>query len=79
MAIAADLLGVGTQVLRRLGESIDHHGPRTSGNHRRYSRNDVAQLARALELSGDGHNGTAIGRILELEHQVQELRSEGKA
>ncbi len=71
IAVAADLLGVGTQPLRRLGDALDHEGSRPSGNQRRYSRNDLEVLARALELQGDGHATASIGRIMELEDRVQ--------
>jgi len=70
MAVAADLLGVGTQPLRRLGEALDHDGRRPSGNQRRYSRNDLEVLSRAIELQGDGHAPASIPRIMELERQV---------
>lgn len=70
VAVAADLLGVGTQTLRRLGEALDHDGRRPSGNQRRYSRNDLQLLSRALELQDDGHAAASIPRIIELERQV---------
>ena len=70
VAVAADLLDVGTQALRRLGEALDHDGSRPSGNQRRYSRNDLELLGRALELQGDGHAAASIPRIMELERQV---------
>jgi DNA-binding transcriptional MerR regulator len=75
VAVAADLLGIGPQPLRRLGEALDHEGRRPSGNQRRYSRNDLELLSRALELQGDGHAVGSIPRIMELEHQVDGLRS----
>lgn len=74
MAIAADLLGVGTQALRRLGEALDHEGRRTSGNQRRFSRNDLELLGRALELQDDGHAASSIPRIMELERLVSTER-----
>jgi DNA-binding transcriptional MerR regulator len=70
MAVAADLLGVGTQPLRRLAEALDHGGRRPSGNQRRYSRNDLELLGRAIELHGDGHAAPSITRIMELERQL---------
>ena len=72
VAVAADLLGVGTQALRRLGEALDLDGQRPSGNQRRYSRTDLERLSRAQELQGDGHAATSITRIMELERQVGE-------
>jgi len=73
MAIAADLLGLDVQALRRLGEAVDRDGARPSGNQRRYSRDDLEVLGRAADLAGEGHNTTAITRILELEQQVGDL------
>jgi DNA-binding transcriptional MerR regulator len=70
VAVASDLLGVGTQALRRLGEALDHEGRRPSGNQRRYSRNDLVLLSRALELQDDGHSTVSIPRIMELEGQL---------
>ena len=70
VAVAADLLGVSTQALRRLGEALDHEGRRPSGNQRRYSRHDLELLSRALELQDDGHATASIPRIMELEVQV---------
>lgn len=70
VAVAAELLGVDTQAVRRLQEAALHPTARPSGNQRRYSRRDLEILAAAAELSRDGMNATAIGRILELERQV---------
>ncbi len=76
VAVAAELLGIDNQMLRRLGEAISHASARPSGNQRRYSRNDLEQLAAAVELSAEGFSGNAIGRIVDLERQVAELTEE---
>lgn len=76
MAVAADLLGLDVQALRRLAAAADHDSPRPSGNQRRYSRNDLAVLARAGELSAEGHASSAIARILELERHVDHLSAQ---
>lgn len=73
VAVAADLLGLDTQSLRRLGEALDHDGRRPSGNQRRYSRNDLELLSRAQQLLGEGHATASIPRIMELERRVGEL------
>jgi DNA-binding transcriptional MerR regulator len=73
VAVAADLLGLDPQALRRLGDALDHEGRRPSGNQRRYSRNDLELLSRAQELLGDGHATASIPRIMELERQVGRL------
>lgn len=76
MAIAADLLRVDVQGLRRMAASVDHDSSRPSGNQRRYSRRDLELLGRALELSDEGHNSFGIARILELESRVDRLTSQ---
>jgi DNA-binding transcriptional MerR regulator len=73
VGVVCDLLGVDAQALRRIGDAIDHDSARPSGNQRRYSRNDVRLLAQALELSRDGVSGVALGRIIELQHRVDDL------
>ncbi len=73
LAIAADLLGIDTQTLRRLESAAGLASHRPSGNQRRYSRTDLEVLSRALELAGEGTQGSSIARILELERQVADL------
>lgn len=66
MAVAAELLGVDTQALRRLSTTIDQGEARPSGNQRRYSRNDLERLSSAAALAAQGHNGQSINTILDL-------------
>ena len=73
VAVACDLLGLDSQTLRRLGTALDHNNARPSGNQRRYSRRDIEGLAAALELVEEGFQPSAVGRILDLERQVEEL------
>jgi MerR family transcriptional regulator, heat shock protein HspR len=75
LAVTADLLSIDTQTLRRLESAAGLTSERPSGNQRRYSRNDIERLARATELNREGTPATAIGRILDLEQQVADLRS----
>jgi len=74
IAVAADLLGVDTQSLRRLSTAIDQGEARSSGNQRRYSRDDLERLDDALQLAADGHNSQSIATILELTQQVAATR-----
>ena len=76
MAVASDLLGIDTQMLRRIGSAIDQGEARSAGNHRRYSRNDLSRLATALELAAEGHNSQSIVAILHLTSQLEEARRE---
>lgn len=71
MAVAADLLGLDTQALRRLSDAIDQGEARPSGNQRRYSRSDLERLAAALDLAKAGHNNLSIATILDLTAQVE--------
>ena len=73
VAVAADLLGLDHQTLRRLGDTISQHSARPSGNQRRYSRHDLQALSDAAELTNQRYAGPALARILELERQVQAL------
>lgn len=73
MAIAADLLGVDPQTLRRLEAAAGVASHRPSGNQRRYSRADLEVLSRAAALADAGTHAPSIARILELEQQVADL------
>lgn len=66
IAVAAELLGIDTQALRRLSVAIDQGEARPSGNQRRYSRNDLERLSAASELAADGHRAHSITAILDL-------------
>ena len=46
---------------------------RTSGNQRRYSRNEREAIATAASLSDEGYNGSAITRIMEMQRQIDDL------
>lgn len=70
VAVVADLLGLSTQALRRLGIAAEQAHDRPSGNQRRYSRHDIEVLERARELADEGHNSAGIARILDLERQI---------
>jgi len=76
ISIAAQLAGLHAQTLR----SYDRLGlvspGRTSGGGRRYSMRDVALLREVQRLSQeDGVNLAGIKRIIDLENQVDALRS----
>ncbi|MEZ5179437.1 MAG: MerR family transcriptional regulator [Acidimicrobiales bacterium] len=66
MAVAADLLGLDTQALRRLAATIDQAEARPSGNQRRFSRTDLERLSAAVDLVAQGHSGHSLSTILEL-------------
>jgi MerR family transcriptional regulator/heat shock protein HspR len=76
ISVAAQLAGLHAQTLR----SYDRLGlvspGRSSGGGRRYSARDIALLQEVQRLSQDhGVNLAGIKRIIDLEHQVDALRS----
>ena len=76
ISVAAQLAGMHAQTLR----SYDREGlvspGRTSGGGRRYSGRDIELLREVQKLSqDDGVNRAGIRRIIELEAQVDALRS----
>lgn len=79
VGVVADLLGVAPQVVR----GYDQRGlvtPQRSGSgHRRYSRNDIHRLQRAIDLADEGVSSAGIERILDLEDELEDERgrSEG--
>ncbi len=75
IAVAADLAGMHPQTLRQYDRLGLVSPTRTSGQSRRYSMRDVAQLREIARLSAEGLNLEGIRRILELENQVTALQS----
>lgn len=77
VSIAAELAGMHPQTLRgydRLGLVVPQ---RARGRGRRYSLRDVAKLRHIQQLSQDeGINLEGIRRILELEDEIDTLRSQ---
>lgn len=75
IAVAAELAGMHPQTLRQYDRLGLVSPTRTTGQSRRYSMRDVAQLREIAALSAQGLNLEGIRRILELENQVAELSS----
>ncbi len=71
VAVAADLLDLDTQAFRRLSDAFDRSDSRPSGNQRRYSRNDIARLADAIELIAQGHARRSVATILLLTARLE--------
>lgn len=76
VGVVADLMGVDPQVVRGYDERGLVEPDRAPSGHRRYSRNDIHRLSRAMRLSDDGIPSSGIERILELEDEL-ERRHEG--
>lgn len=72
MAVAAELLGLDTQALRRLSTTIEQGEARPSGNQRRYSRSDLERLSAAADLAAQGHSGQSIATILDLTERLSQ-------
>jgi len=79
ISVAAELSGLNVRSLRL----YERHGllrpTRTSGGTRRFSQNDLRRLQRIAELLSDGVNLTGIGKILDLEQNTYQLRTENTA
>ena len=73
IAAAAELAGMHPQTLRQYDRLGLVSPTRTSGQSRRYSMRDVAQLREIAALSAEGLNLEGIRRILQLENQVSAL------
>ena len=76
ISVAAQLAGMHAQTLRACDRQGLVSPGRTSGGGRRYSMRDIALLREVQRLSQeDGVNLAGIKRIIELENQVDALRS----
>jgi MerR family transcriptional regulator/heat shock protein HspR len=76
IAVASDLAGISQQQLRRLEESGLVLPGRTDGNTRRYSDDDLSQVADVTELTDEGVNMVGVRRIIEMRAEIVALRQE---
>ena len=76
ISVVSGLLGTGVQNLRAYERAGLVRPDRTAGGTRLYSPDDVARLRRVQRLLGDGLNLTGIGRVLDLEDDVADLRQQ---
>ncbi|MCX7621707.1 MAG: MerR family transcriptional regulator [Acidimicrobiales bacterium] len=74
MAVACDLLGVDAQTVRRLDGLQLTTPSRSTGNQRRYSRNDLYRLGAAMMLLRKGMPRSAISQLLAPDAELDELR-----
>jgi len=72
----ADMLGVQPAFVRRLDTESVVQPARSRGGQRRYSRADIVQVQQVWEMTGEGMTLAGIRRILALEAEVAELRSQ---
>lgn len=76
ISVVSDLLGTGVQNLRAYERAGLVDPDRTPGGTRRYSPDDVARLRRIQRLLIDGLNLTGVGRVLDLEDDLADVRQE---
>ena len=76
ISVAAELSGVHPQTLRIYERKGLLEPARTQGGNRRYSDFDINRLRRISEMSAEGMNLSGIKRVLELENEVAELRTQ---
>jgi MerR family transcriptional regulator/heat shock protein HspR len=70
---ASELLGVTPWFLRRL-DNLDVVKPsRSGGAQRRYSRQQLGEVADARAMMDNGVSTAAVRRVLELENRIREL------
>ncbi len=79
ISVAAELAGVTVRSLRLYERHGLLHPARTTGGTRRYSQDDLRRLRRITELVADGVNLPGIGKILDLEQDTHELRTDNTA
>ena len=72
----SSFLNVQPAFLRRLDTEQVIQPARSDGGQRRYSRNDITQVQRVVDLISDGLTLAGILRVFELEAQVNQLRGQ---
>ncbi len=75
ISVAAELTGLHPQTLRTYDRLGLVSPGRTGGGGRRYSWRDIELLREVAELTASGIGLEGVRRILQLEHQVDALRS----
>ena len=76
ISVAAELAGVHPQTLRVYERKGLVSPSRTQGNTRRYSRDDIDRLRRIQALTNEGINLAGVLRIMELEEEIEDLKSQ---
>lgn len=76
ISVAAQLTGLHPQTLRQYDRLGLVSPQRANGRNRLYSSLDIERLREVSRLSGDGVSIEGIRRILDLEAQVESLRSQ---
>jgi MerR family transcriptional regulator, heat shock protein HspR len=74
ISVAAELTGLGVQMLRQYEDRGLLLPQRTEGGTRRYSEADLDRLRRIKELLAGGLNLAGVGMVLDLEEDNEGLR-----
>ena len=74
ISVAAQLSGLHPQTLRQY-DRMGLVSPQRSGCYRLYSLRDIRRLEKVQRLTAEGLNLEGIRRVLELEAEVESLRS----
>ncbi len=72
VGVVAELCGVDTQVVRGYDRRGLVEPTRSESGQRRYSRNDIERLSRAMQLADEGISSVGIERVLALEDRLAE-------
>lgn len=70
VGVVAELCGVDTQVVRGYDKRGLVEPTRSDTGQRRYSRNDIERLSRAMALADEGVSTAGIERVLALEDRL---------
>jgi MerR family transcriptional regulator, heat shock protein HspR len=76
ISVAAELAGLHPQTLRIYEREGLLDPARSAGGTRRYSADDLDRLREITTLMGSGLNLAGVRRVLELQQETQQLRSE---
>jgi MerR family transcriptional regulator/heat shock protein HspR len=76
ISVAAELAGVHPQTLRMYERRGLVDPSRTGGGNRRYSQHDIERLRHIGDLTASGLNLEGVRRVLALEAEVAQLRTE---
>lgn len=70
VGVVAEVCGVDTQVVRGYDKRGLVEPTRSDSGQRRYSRNDIERLSRAMALADEGVSTAGIERVLDLEDRL---------
>jgi MerR family transcriptional regulator, heat shock protein HspR len=75
ISVAAELTGLHPQTLRLYEQEGLVCPVRSSGGTRRYSTDDIGRLHQIMALTSDGLNLAGVRRVLELQAEIERLKT----